>query len=261
MTSFARLLELRGPRGHTVLDLPPGVLEAARQTVPPAAFPSFAAKLLYLCSTWAGSSSSRRPITLDDVYKSTAGFECPGINRDHLLAFERQVWPRQTTIAQLEQYSGISLWEPTPLKDVDPKLRQLVETVFAQESECVLVAVLQHLLDTCCEELDDALDSIEEALTGKFPSRTIPDDPRLHQLLRQLHAEVHAELRRQGKGEEVQELPPAPPPASASWQHAGSSCSLDDGSSGGSADSERGPEIGAADEAQCGLRHRRHDGP
>lgn len=38
---------------------------------------------------------------------------------------------------------------------------------------------------------------------------TIPDDPRLHQLLRQLHAEVLAELRRQGKAVEERELPPA----------------------------------------------------
>ncbi len=45
---------------------------------------------------------------------------------------------------------------------------------------------------------------------------TIPDDPRLHQLLLQLHAQVHAELRRQGEVVEVWELPPATPPASAS---------------------------------------------
>ncbi|KAL4433446.1 hypothetical protein ABPG77_010299 [Micractinium sp. CCAP 211/92] len=196
MTSFARLLELRGPWGHTVLDLPPGVLEAARQTVPPAAFPSFVAALLSKCSNWA----HRGPITLHDVITSTVLFDCPGISRDHLLAFERQVWPRHVTIAQLEQYSGISPWVPTPLSRMDPKLRQLVEAVFAQESEWVRVAVLQHLLDSCSgSKLVCAPRSIEVALTGEMPSRTIPDDPRLHQLLRQLHAEVHAELRRQGK--------------------------------------------------------------
>lgn len=36
------------------------------------------------------------------------------------------------------------------------ELRQLVEAVFSQESESVRVAVLQHLLDTCCDVLSAA---------------------------------------------------------------------------------------------------------
>lgn len=48
----------------------------------------------------------------------------------------------------------------------------------------------------------------ELVLTDELPSMTIPDDPQLHQLLRQLHAEVLAELRRQGKTVEVRKLPP-----------------------------------------------------
>ncbi|KAL4433447.1 hypothetical protein ABPG77_010300 [Micractinium sp. CCAP 211/92] len=294
MASFSGLLELRGPRGHTVLDLPPGVLEAARQTVPPAAFPSFVAKLLSLCSDWAGR---RRPITLHHLIMTTALFDCPGVSRDHLLAFERQVWPRHATIAQLAQYSGFSPWVPTLLKDMDPKLRQLVEAVFAQESEWVRVAVLQHLLDNCGLKLVCAPRSIELALTGEAPSRTIPDDPRLHQLLRQLHAEVHAELRRQGKEVKVQDLPPAVPSAGAQRQETGSGGSLDDGSPGtpspqdggnknarlaagsarncgpasccgqgaaadGAADCQQDPDFGTAlDGAQRGLRHRRHERP
>ncbi|KAL4441025.1 hypothetical protein ABPG77_010456 [Micractinium sp. CCAP 211/92] len=99
---------------------------------------------------------------------------------------------------------------------MDPKLRQLVDAVFAQESEWVRVAVLQHLLDNCGSHLTWAPRSLELALTGEVPSMTIPDDPRLHQLLLQLHAQVHAELRRQGEVVEVWELPAATPPASAS---------------------------------------------
>ena len=61
---------------------------------------------------------------------------------------------------------------------------------------------------------------------------TIPDDLRLHQLLRQLHAEVHAELQRQGKVVDLRELPPAALPALASRLHGGSESS-EEGSSGG----------------------------
>ena len=73
----------------------------------------------------------------------------------------------------------------------------------------------------------------EGVVTGERPSMTIPDDPRLRQLLRQLHAQLHAELHRQGKVVEVQELPPAAPPASASQLQGGSRSSEDD-SPGGS---------------------------
>ncbi|KAL4421757.1 hypothetical protein ABPG77_009740 [Micractinium sp. CCAP 211/92] len=204
----------------------PRVLEAARQTVPPTAFRSFVATLLSECSncTLAGT-----PITLKCVITCTTIFDCPGISRAHLLAFQRQIWPRHATIAQLEQYSGI-LPAPSLLRDMDPKLRQLVEVVFAQESEWVRVAVLQHFLDTCGKELIAAPYRIEVLLAGERPSRTIPDDPRLHQLLRRLYAEVHAELRRQGYVVKMRELPPATPPASASRQQACSSGRSDEGS-------------------------------
>ena len=72
----------------------------------------------------------------------------------------------------------------------------------------------------------------ESVLTGEAPSMTIPEDPRLHQLLRQLHAELVAELQRQGKVVRVRELPPAAPPASAS-QLQGFNRSSEDDSPGG----------------------------
>lgn len=61
---------------------------------------------------------------------------------------------------------------------------------------------------------------------------TIPDDLRLHQLLRQLHAELVAELQRQGKVVRVRELPPAAPPAWASQLQGGSRSSEGDSPGG-----------------------------
>ncbi len=73
----------------------------------------------------------------------------------------------------------------------------------------------------------------ELVLTDEAPSKTIPDDPRLHQLLRQLYGEVLAELRRQGRVVQVQQLPPAVPPAVALRQLAGMSSPSEEGSPGG----------------------------
>ena len=69
--------------------------------MPPSALGAFVATLLF--------NSSRRvygsgPITLEDAVSSTFLFECPGIGQGHLVAFRRRLWPRQETMAQLEQY-------------------------------------------------------------------------------------------------------------------------------------------------------------
>lgn len=215
-----------------MLDLPPGVLEAATQTVPPPTLRLFVHTLLHRCSDRAWHEL-RMSITLADVLHCTNPFffKCPGINKDHLVAFRRRLWPRQETIAQLERYYSI-LADCSSLKVMEPKLRQLVEAVFAQESEWVRAAVLQHLVDNFHTVLAAAPFSIELMLTGERPSMTIPDDPRLHQLLRQLHAEAHAELRRQGKKVEVRELPQAAPVAPASQLQGGSSGSREDASPG-----------------------------
>ncbi len=94
-----------------------GVLEAASQTVPPSAFYSFVASLLFKCSNFAPDSM---PIILAHIITSIALLDCPGISQDHLMAFQRHVWPRHATIAELEQYSGIFPGVPTRLSDMDP---------------------------------------------------------------------------------------------------------------------------------------------
>ncbi|KAL4423511.1 hypothetical protein ABPG77_003644 [Micractinium sp. CCAP 211/92] len=250
MTSYSGLLELRGSGGHSVLDLPPGVLEAATHTVPEQALHPFVATLLFKCSSRAG----RNPITLGDVILATALFELPGISQAHLLAFQRRVWPRQATMAQLEQYEN--MFSGAMLRNMDPKLRQLVETVFAQESERVRAAVLQHLLDHSSSKLIAAPTCLELVLTDEAPSKTIPDDPRLHQLLRQLYGEVLAELRRQGRVVQVQQLPPAVPPAVALRQLAGMSSPSEECSPGTppAQDSSSDTASAAASSADnCGL--------
>ena len=166
--------------------------------------------LLRECSNQA----SRWPITLVDVLLRTSlhFFECPGISKAHLVAFRRQLWPRQETLAQLEQYSGVLTFDSSSLRKMDPsectarltavlvaavilqlfravllflpaqgcrlillpclrhcppaELRQLVEAVFAQESERVRVAVLQHLIDGCRILLAAAPLSIGECCQG-----------------------------------------------------------------------------------------------
>ncbi len=93
------------------------MLEAARQTVPPSAFLSFVATLLFDCSNCALGG---RPVTLKHVITCTTRLKCPGISRAHLVAFQRHVWPRHATIAELEQYSGILPGVSTLLRDMDP---------------------------------------------------------------------------------------------------------------------------------------------
>ncbi len=86
--------------------------------MPKEALHLFVATLLFKCSSRAG----RNPITLGDVILATALFELPGISQAHLLAFQRQLWPRQATMAQLEQYQN--MFSGAMLRNMDPsKLR------------------------------------------------------------------------------------------------------------------------------------------
>ncbi|KAL4440744.1 hypothetical protein ABPG77_000453 [Micractinium sp. CCAP 211/92] len=143
MISFAGLLELRGPRGHTVLDFPPGVLEAAAQVMPPHLFPPFVKALLVRCSTLAAPG----PIPLRDVLLRTCSVECPGVSQDDGSAFRHQLWPRHSTVAELEGYSGILSFGHSRLSRMEPRLRRLLDSALAQESEAVHVAVLQYFID------------------------------------------------------------------------------------------------------------------
>ena len=139
MASYAGLLDLRGPCGHTVRDLPAGepwqhlspfgwqkgcpnsvshmtqlsqeppscfaagVLPAAATSIPPAALQLFVKMVLDTCSRLAGSG----PIVVYHVLRATTSLQCPGVEQAHLDRFDRQVWPRQRTVAELERYYGI----------------------------------------------------------------------------------------------------------------------------------------------------------
>lgn len=87
MASFKGLLDLSGPRGHTVRDFPPGVLDAAAQTVPSNLFLPFVEAMLVRCSTLAAPG----PISLADVMWRTYSVKCPGVSMDDLDAFRRRL--------------------------------------------------------------------------------------------------------------------------------------------------------------------------
>ncbi|KAL4440743.1 hypothetical protein ABPG77_000452 [Micractinium sp. CCAP 211/92] len=143
LTHSAGLLELRGPHGHTVRDFPPGVLEAAARVMPPDVLQPLVKALLDNCSSMAPPG----PIPLAHVLLRTYSTTCCGVSQDHLSAFRKQLWPRHTTVAELEGYNGITTWrsslscmEPQKVLTIkhysltipdDPHMRQLLLRLLA----------------------------------------------------------------------------------------------------------------------------------
>lgn len=97
-------------------------------------------------------------------------------------------------MAQLDGYTGILSFGRGRLSRMEPRLRSLLDSALAQESEPVRVAVLQHFVDDGIMQLTDAPFTIRVMLTNKHYSLTIPDDPYFNQLLLKLLDDVYAEL-------------------------------------------------------------------
>lgn len=229
---------LRQPQEKCLLTA--GVLHAAAQAMAPGLFRPFVKALVANCSAVAAPG----PIRLSDVLDRTYSTECPGLSKDTLSAFRRLLWPRHSTVAELEGYVGILTSGSGSLSHMEPRertvnkaavgvvkshtasagaprlvslaalpgctshlhtasaitsrgssrcmpathatpcsqpptccchagLRRVLDSVLAQESEDVRVAVLQHFVDKGITKLASAPGTIGEAMPAHPSFRSL----------------------------------------------------------------------------------------
>ncbi|KAL4443055.1 hypothetical protein ABPG77_008546 [Micractinium sp. CCAP 211/92] len=154
------MLTFRGPNGHRVLD-------AAAQVIPLCVFQPFIKALLANCSAMAASG----PLKLSGVLSRTYSTTCPALSKDALSAFRKRIWPRHGTVVELEGYVGVT--SSSRLAYMEPRLRRVLDSVLAQESEDVRVAVLQHFVDKGITKLASAPGTIGEAMPAHPSFRSL----------------------------------------------------------------------------------------
>lgn len=86
--------------------------------MPPGVLQPLVKALLDNCSSMAPPG----PIPLAHVLLRTYSTTCCGVSQDHLAAFRKQLWPRHTTVAELEGYIGITTWRSS-LSCMEPRER------------------------------------------------------------------------------------------------------------------------------------------